>query len=61
MQVNRVKARKPKHAQVPLLSALHFGNEVNFFLILTLAKVDSVGKVTVLPGTTFLHIKSAYR
>ena len=27
----------------------------------TLAKVDSAGKVTVLPGTTFLNIKRAYR
>ena len=58
-RVNPVKARKPEHAQVPLLSALRSGKEVHFFLVLTLAKVDSAGKVTVLPGTTFLYIKRA--
>ena len=58
-RVNPVKARKPEHAQVPLLSALRSGKEVHFFLVLTLAIVDSAGKVTVLPGTTFLYIKRA--
>ena len=58
-RVNPVKARKPEHAQVPLLSALRSGKEVHFFLVLTLAKVDSAGKVTALPGTTFLYIKRA--
>ena len=29
---------------------------VNFFLKQTLAKVDSTGRVTLLPETTFLHI-----
>lgn len=39
--------------------AVGSGKGVNFFLILTLTKVDTVGGWTRLPGTGFLHIDEA--
>ena len=36
--------------------AVDSGRGVNFSLIKTLGKVDSARRVTLLPGTTFLHI-----
>ena len=39
--------------------ALDLGKGVKYFLILTLAKVDSAGRVTLLPGTTFLRINES--
>lgn len=48
-RVNWVKVRQSKHAQVSL------GKGVLFFLISTLAKVDSAGSVILLPRRGFLH------
>ena len=45
-------ATKSEHAQ----PALDSGKEVNFFLVQTLAKVDSARKVTLLPWTTFVLV-----
>ena len=39
--------------------ALGSGKGATFFVISTLAEVDSAGRVTLFPGTTFLHISGA--
>lgn len=48
-------SRQLDHAQA-MLSPLGSGKGVNFFLIYTLAKVDSAGRVMLFPGTTYLPI-----
>ena len=41
------------------LPAVNSVKRGNFFVIRTLSKVDSAGRVTLLPGTTFVHINRA--
>lgn len=43
------------------MSAVGSGKEINFFFIRTLVKIDSVGRVTLLPGTRFLYIYEAFK
>ena len=38
------------------MSPFGSGKGVNVFLICTLAKVDSAGRVMLFPGTTYLHM-----
>ena len=54
VQANPVKPRKSEqaHALLALAKGLHF-------CFLKLASVDSAGRMTLFPGTTFLHINGA--